>query len=64
MAPFWTFFLGWLILGDGITSLEIFALICSFGGVLLIATTDQSSESAESEKAGIVGVTGLSGMKA
>ena len=62
MAPFWTFLLGWLVLGDGITCLEIFALVCSFGGVLLIATTDQSKEVGDSEKAGSVGVTGLTGM--
>ena len=37
--------MGWVILGDGITRLEIVALICSFGGVLLIATSGQSESS-------------------
>lgn len=41
MAPFWAFFLGWVLLGDGISSFEVIALLCSFGGVLLIATSEE-----------------------
>ena len=38
MAPFWTYFLDWAILGESMSSFEIFALIACFGSVILIAT--------------------------
>lgn len=64
MAPFWTFFLGWLFLNDGISSFEIFALVCSFGGVLLIATSENKVDVDEPPKFGQDGITGLSGRNA
>ena len=38
-APFWTSLLGWVFLNEAMTSFEIVALILSFGGVILIATS-------------------------
>ena len=56
MAPFWTFFLGWCFLKEKVNLFEIFALICSFGGVLLIATAEQSDDE---KKTGITGLNGI-----
>ena len=65
MAPFWTFFLGYVILGDGISWFEVAALLISFGGVLLIATAEQESDGLNvGMKFGQDGITGLTGMKA
>ena len=50
------------MLGDGITSFEVVALVFSFGGVLLIATADKGSD--ETKTFGKESVTGLSGMQA
>ena len=65
MAPFWAFFLGWLLLGDGISSFEIIALVCSFGGVLLIATSPEDEVDSDAPKRfGQDAITGYSGMQA
>ena len=58
MAPFWTYFMGWAFLGETMTCFEVFALVVSFSGVILIATAKKDHEA---EK---VGVTGLSGQTA
>ena len=55
MAPFWTYFMGWAFLGETMTLFEVFALIVSFSGVILIATAKKDHEADK------VGVTGLSG---
>ena len=38
-APFWTSLLGWVFLGEAMSAFEIVALVLSFGGVILIATS-------------------------
>ena len=50
------------MLGDGISSVEIIALLVSFGGVLLIATSEKEVD--ESKMFGKDSITGLSGMQA
>ena len=50
--------MGWAILGESMSCFEVFALIVSFSGVILIATANKDHDI---EK---VGVTGLSGSTA
>lgn len=47
-APFWAALLGFFFLGEVITSFEIFAMIVSFGGVVLIALSNSATGSSES----------------
>ena len=56
MAPFWTYFLAWLLFGDSMSSFETVALVLSFGSVIMIATAKKDHDSDDA------GVTGLYGM--
>ena len=46
-APFWTFFIGWIVLREAMSWFEIIALVLSFGGVVLIAFAKQDPRSFE-----------------
>ena len=46
-APFWTFFIGWVILREAMSPFEIFALVLSFCGILLIAFGKSATETAQ-----------------
>ena len=47
--PFFATFLGWLLLGEKLIPLEIFALVASFFGVLCIASSHDDSDDASSD---------------
>ena len=44
-APFWASLLGWIFLRESITRFEFIAMLLSFGGVMMIAfSNDKASE--------------------
>jgi drug/metabolite transporter (DMT)-like permease len=43
-APFWAILMGYCFLGEKLTLLEVIAIICSFGGILLISFGKHNSE--------------------
>ena len=55
MAPFWTYFLDWAVIGESMHCFETFALIVSFGSVILIATANKEHNA---EKPNITGLSG------
>jgi drug/metabolite transporter (DMT)-like permease len=36
-APFWAAILGYFFFGDALHKVEVIAMICSFGGILLLS---------------------------
>ena len=50
-APFWATLLGWCFLREGVSKFEIFAMIMSFIGVCLIATSKQITGDVDEEQA-------------
>ena len=53
MTPFWTYFLDWAILGESMSYFEAFALIVSFGSVILIATSNREHSEEKHSIAGL-----------
>ena len=65
-APFWATLLGWFFISEVITPFEIFAMVLSFGGVILIAIGNKSETESDAtdlitpvdEQAVVAGFTG------